>query len=158
MSSLKNLIRREVDRQKEVKIGTVISEPRISDFDGNGSGVWVVDLYLGDEDYLRNVPVKAVRSRFYAQLGQTVAARKSAQGRYEVVGPGNRVMGTRKDKTYDLETRNQQSSANTGFSSERVPFSHYETLDGGAPLGVLWADGVTPFNLVRIVDGDGNPV
>lgn len=158
MSSLKKLIRREIDSQNDTKIGTVLKDMRISDFDGGGSGVWVTDVHIGGDEYLRNVPIKASHTRFYAQLGQTVALRKGAQGRWEVVGPGDREIGIMDAKTYDLSDQTQQSTANVGFSFDRVPFSHYATLDAGASLGVLWADGVTPFNLVRVLDGDGNPV
>ena len=149
--ALKSLIRREVNRQKESKIGTVLSNVHLTDFDAQGSGVWVVDVEIGSNHYLRNVPVKAIHSRFFAQLGQVVSLRRNAQGRWEVTGPGDRLSVAKGVKTYDLTTRAQQSASVQGWISDRKPFEYYQTLSGGAPLGVLWADTVTPFNLVAIV-------
>lgn len=158
MSTLKRLIRREVGTQKETIVGTVLTETHITDFDGVGGGVFVVDVEVGANNYLRNVPVKANRNRFYAQIGQTVLLRRNAQGRYEVTAPGDRVASPVTEKSYDLGDGSEQSSNDLGFTSERVDLPFYETLDGISPSGVLWADGVTAFNLVRIVDALGNPV
>jgi hypothetical protein len=159
MSNLKRLIRREVDRQKEVKIGTVLNEMHLQDFDGGGSGVWVSHVSIGSDEYLRDVPVKAQHSRFYAQIGQTVALRKSAQGRWEIVGPGDRAMGIMVSKTYTLATGALQTTENIGFYSNPVPFDYYATADLSAPLDVLWADTVTPFGLIQIISAKtGLPV
>lgn len=158
MSNLKDLIRREMNTQKETIVGTVLTESRIVDFDGMGSGVFVTDVEVGSNNFLSDVPIKANQNRFYAQVGQTVLLRRNAQGRYEVTAPGDRVASPVTEKGYDLSDGSEQSSQDLGFLSERVPFSHYATLDGTAPLGTLWNDGVTPFNLVRITDALGNPV
>ena len=159
MSNLKRLIRREINRQREVKIGTVLTEPKLVDFDGMGIGLWCIDVHFGGEDYLRNVPVKAVHSRFFAQVGQTVALRKGAQGRWEAVGPGDRAIGSMVAKTYDLETRTEQTTGSIGFYSERVGLQYYSTLDGTSPTGIIFGDGVTHFGLIRIIDAStGLPV
>jgi hypothetical protein len=159
MSNLQKFVRREIGNKRATRVATVISEMRITDFDGQSSGVWVVDLEVGSSRPMVNVPVKADKNRFYAQLGQSVEIRRNAHGRWEVVGPGDHIAATMVVRTYDLETQTQQSTANAGFSFNRVPFSYYATLDGGAPLGVLWADGATPFGLVQIIDdATGLPV
>lgn len=158
MRNLKRLIRREVDSQREIIVGRVISEMQLVDFDGQGAGVFVCQVEIGSNNRLQGVPVKSQRGRNYAQLGQTVVLRRNAQGRYEIIGPGDRVSTAVEEKTYDLTTQNNVTTVDIGFTFERVPFSHYATLSGGAPLGVLWADGVTPFNLVRQLDAQGNPV
>lgn len=157
-SNLKRLIRREVGTQKETIVGTVLTTARITDFDSLGSGVFVVDVEVGSNNYLANVPVKANKDRFYAQVGQTVLLRRNAQGRYEVTAPGDRVATPVTERGYDLTDGSQQSTQDIGFLSERVPYSHYATIDVAAPLGTLWNDGVTPYNLVRITDALGNPV
>ncbi len=160
MRQLQRVINREVRAKREYRVGTVLTDPRITDFDGNGSGVWVVDVEVGDNNFLKNVPVKASGSgrRFYAQCGQTVLVRRNAGGRFDVTGPGDRAANPVVEKSYDLAALTEISSVNIGFTSERVAFSYYATLDGTAPLGVLWADGTTEFNLVRTLDADGNPV
>lgn len=156
--SIQRLIRREVGAQAETFVGTVVSELRLIDFDGSGGGVWVCDVEAGGNNVLRDVPVKAQVNRFYAQLGQTVTIKRTAKGRIEIIGPGERLSGELETIAYNLETQVGGTPVDSGFSFERVPFSFYATLDAAAPLGVLWADGVTPFNLVRIVDAAGNPV
>lgn len=159
MSSLKRLIRREVDRQKDTKIGTVISEMRLTDFDGQGIGLWVVDVTIGGGEYLRNVPVKAQHSRFFAQIGQTVALRKGMQGRWEAVGPGDRAMGIMVAKTYDLETGSLQSTGDIGFYPERVGLEYYSTLEGGSPTGIIFGNGSTTWGLVHVINAaTGLPV
>lgn len=156
--NLKNVVRREVDRQRETIVATVISDMSMTDFDGAGAGTWVVDVEIGSNNYLRNLPVKSNRNRFYAQRGQTVLLRRNAQGRYEVIQPGDRLAAPVERIEYDLETQVGGAAVDIGFSFEVVPYDFYETLDGSAPLGTLYADGVTPYNYVRVVDADGNPV
>lgn len=159
MSAVKRVIRREINRQRETRIGTVISDPELSDFDGNSSGVFVAHIDIGAEDFLRNVPIKAAHTRFYAQIGQSVLLHKSAQGRWEAVGPGERVSGNLVTRRYDLSDQSQQGGdVNRHFTYEVLPWSYYATLDAGSPSGVIWNDGVTPLNYKRIVDGDGNPI
>jgi len=149
--ALKSLIRREVNRQRDSRAGTVLSEMRLSDFDSGGSGVFVVDIEIGSNNYLRNVPVKGIHGRFHAQIGQSVELRKNAQGRWEAIGPAGRLPVGGGRRSYELAGQTQQSQTTTGWVSERVAFDYYQTLDGGAPLGTLWNDGFTPFNYVRIV-------
>lgn len=157
-SRLKQLVRREVDTQRETIVGKVLTDMDVTDFDGTGAGVFVADVEIGSNNFLRNVPVKANRNRFYAQRGQTVLLRRSTQGRYEIIGPGDRLSSPVVEIAYDLETQQGGAPVSSGFDFELVDFFHYETLDAAAPLDVLWADGVTPFNLSRIVDADGVPV
>ena len=157
-NQLHRLTRREIETQKPEIVGTVITAPHVIDFDGLGAGVWVADVEIGGAQYLKDVPVKAMTNRFYAQLGQTVLLRRNAQGRFEVIGPGDRVATPVTTKYYDIGVTSAVSSDDFGFSFDRVAFSFYATIDLSAPLDVLWADGVTPFNLVRIVDAQGFPV
>lgn len=156
-NNLHRLMRREIKNLKDVLTGTVISELRLLDFDGNNSGVWVCDVEIGSNNYLKDVPVKALSNRFHAQLGQTVALQKNAQGRFEVIGPGLRVSKPVTTKYYNLATQIAGASIDTGFRFDRVPFSFYATVSGGLSY---WDDGdpTHPFNLVRIVDANGNPV
>jgi hypothetical protein len=156
--NLQRLVRREIKNMQENIVGTVISELRLIDFDGNSSGVWVCDVEIGSNHYLQDIPVKALSNRFHAQLGQSVLLRKNARGRYEVIGPGDRITKPLRRIGYNLATQVAGTPIDVGFTFDRVPFSYYQTVDLTAPLDVLWGDGVTPFGLVRIVDADGNPV
>lgn len=159
VARLKRLLRREIAAQQQLLVGKVISEMRIVDFDGSGAGVFVADVEIGANNFLQGLPVKYNNGgRNYASLGQTVALKRNAQGRYEIIGPGDRLSTPVEEVAYDLTTQAGGAGVSTGFGSERVAYSFYATLDGTAPLGVLWADGVTPYNLVRIVDAQGNPV
>ena len=157
MSNLARLLRRERLANREVLIGTVVSEVSVRDMDGNASGVWLVKVDIGS-NRLIEVPIKSTQGRNYAQLGQTVQLRRTAAGRFAVTGPGGRLTAIATETSYDLSTGSSTGSVDVGFSSEVVAFSYYATLDGGAGLGVLWGDGVTPFNLVRQLDAQGNPV
>ena len=157
-TALKKLSRREIRAQNDSLIGTIIKAPNVIIFDANDAGCWVVDVEIGSNQYLKDVPVKAIENRFYAQLGQIVSLRRNAQGRFEVVGPGDRVTSPMVIKEYNIGVTSAVSSTDYGFGYDRVPFSYYATLDGGAPLGVVFGDGSTPFNYVRIVDAQGSPV
>lgn len=155
-TGVKRLIRREIEARSETIRGTVLSVRSLVDLDGAGSATWVVDVDVGGGQVLRNVAVKAGAGgdRFYAGLGQPVLLARNTQGRFDVIGPGDRVAAVAVTKTYTLGNPTPASSANTGFAIERVPFEFYQGTGGAS----LWNDGTTPFPLVRIVDGDGNPV
>jgi len=153
--NLHKLVRREIKNMQENIVGTVLSKLTLSDFDNQGSGVWVCDVEIGSNNYLKDVPVKALSNRFHAQLGQSVLLRKNARGRYEVIGPGDRIAKPIRRIGYNLSTQIGGTPVDIGFSFDRVAFSYYATVTGGFSY---WDDGVTPFNLVRIVDADGIPV
>lgn len=129
MSTLKQNIRREITSRGETIVGTVIGKLRMQRFDQTtlGAPVWVVDIEVGSNNYLKNVPVKAGAngSRFYAQLGQTVLLRRNALGRFQVVAPGDRVSTPVTIKTYDLTDGSETGSADEGFQAQVVPFEFY---------------------------------
>jgi hypothetical protein len=130
MSREKQLIRREFLARKELLVGTVIGSIRPDRFDDDqpGAGVmWVVDIEIGSNRPLLNVPVKSAGDggRFYANLGQTVLLRRSLLGRYMVVGPGDRVSGQLTTTEYDLTTEGAVASSALGFSAQVDPFEFY---------------------------------
>ncbi len=164
---LNRFAQRERRAHRELISGTIISDPVVIDFDGNGSGVWRARVDVGQNNFIE-VPIKSQRGRNYAQLGQTVSLRRNAGGRFEVVGPGDRLAGEVEEQTYDLGTGTSTSTINIGFRFQRVPLREdladpigsfaYNTLTGVGPTGVIFGDGVTPLNLVRTLDAQGNPV
>lgn len=152
-------MRREIAARSETITGTVLSVRRLVDLDGNGSATWVVDVDIGAAEVLRNVGVKggANGERFYAGLGATVKLARNTQGRFDVIGPGDRVNSLASVKTYTIGVDLPVSSADVGLRSERVPYDYY--AGPNPPIAPSrWSDGVTSYPYIRIVDGDGNPV
>lgn len=156
-SGLKRLIRREVRASSETLAGTVLSIRRLEDLDAAGSSTWVVDVDVGAPQPLRSVAVKAGSNgeRFYAGLGQPVKLARNLQGRFDVIGPGDRKINPAIRSSYTLGFDTPTSSGGTGLQTQRVAFEFYE---GIGPPNSLWNDGATAFPLIRIVDALGNPV
>ena len=159
-TGLKRLMRREIGARSETKTGTVLSIRRLEDLDGQSSATWVVDVDVGSSEPLRSVGVKAGANgeRFYAGLGMTVKLGRNTSGRFEVIGPGDRVNAIASIKTYRLGIDAPTASANVGLRSERVAYEFYKGPTPGTPGTSRWNDGQTAYPLVRIVDGDGDPV
>lgn len=158
-TGLKRLIRREVKARSEHLVGTVLSIRRLEDLDGNNSATWVVDVDVGAGEALRSVGVKAGSDggRFYAGLGMTVKLARNTQGRFEVIGPGDRVNAIASVKYYTLGIDAPTSSANIGLKYVRVPLEYYKGPN--PPIATSrWNDGTTPFPYIELQDGDGNPV
>lgn len=158
--ALKGAVRREVLARREAIVGRVVSHLRLTTFDGSPGGgpTWVVDVDAGDgRRVLRDVPVKAGAdgARFYAQLGQSVLLRRNAAGRFDVVGPADRVPAPAVAKEYDPATGAEVSSATEGLTTTVEPFTH---LQGTGAPNSKWGDGVTPFVKVTVRDGEGNEV
>ncbi|MGB5810124.1 MAG: hypothetical protein WBG86_06310 [Polyangiales bacterium] len=142
MSSLKRFVRREIIGREKVFVARVISDPVLIDFDESvlGAPVWVVDLDIGGNRPVKNVPIKADGSggRFYAQLNQTVQVRRTALGRMYVVGPGDVSIASLTDQVYDLNTLQPGASTDTGFTREFEPFRFYQ-----GPASVLGNPDIT---------------
>jgi len=119
----------------------------------------VVDVDIGVGKILRDVPVKSSgRDHFYAQIGLPVTLRRTARGRVEVIGPGERVAGINSKILYTFGNTGGGTPILSGFTTELVPFSYYATLAAGATLGVIFNNGTTPFNYSRILNAYGVPV
>lgn len=130
MSREKQLIRREFLARKETIVGTVIGGMRAVRFDGivPGAGVLIVcDVDVQTNRPLFNVPVKggADGGRFYAGLGQTVLLRRNLLGRFQVVGPGDRVSAPLVTIEYDLTTKVPVSTSTRSFAIVVDPFEYY---------------------------------
>jgi hypothetical protein len=126
---LKNLIRREIIGREREFIATVISTPELIDFDqsANGAPNWAVDLDIGSEKVVKNVPIKGSGSgnRFYAQLNQTVKVRRTALGRLLVIGPGDTTIQEKVETIYSLETGLLVSASSVGFHRTFFPLEHH---------------------------------
>lgn len=151
---LKTVMRREIRARRDL-VGTVVSQRELIEFNLGASPVWVCDVDVGGNRIMCNVPIKGAETgqRFFAELGQAVALRRNTQGRYDIVGPSDKLSAIAVRKTYTLGVATPVATINEGFQISREPFEFYE---GTATS--LWNDGTTPFPLVRILDGQGNPI
>ncbi len=153
---LKTVIRREIRARRDL-VGTVFSQRELRQFNTGAAPVWVCSVNIGGNRILRNVPIKGAGSgeRFYAELGQAVLLRRNTQGRYDIVGPSDKLSAIATKKTYNIGAAAVVATTTEGFQISQEIFDFYK---GTGPPNSLWADGVTPFPLVRILDAAGNPV
>jgi hypothetical protein len=157
---LKQLIKRETDFRREFLTGTVLTPLRALQFDqtGGGSPVWVASIEIGSNRPLIDVVVLASNdgTRRYAKVGKTVMLRMNTMGRYDAIGPADRVASTASVKTYNVGIATAVTAADFGYTFERVPFEWY--ANSGNPGESRWNDTFSTFPLTRVVDADGNPV
>lgn len=129
MSSIKQFVRREIIAREREFIATVKSERKLLRFDDpvTGGVFWVVDIDIGSNRIIKNVPVKAGGSGsiFYAQNNQTVKVRRTALGRFYVIGPGDLAIGSRVTTTYSLDDGSETASATTTFTRVFFPYESY---------------------------------
>ena len=83
---------------------------------------------------------------------------RNTQGRFDVIGPGDRVAAVAVVKTYAVGNPVATTTANQGLQAQRVAHDFYQGPTPPTPGTSLWNDGLTAYPLIRIVDGDGNPV
>ncbi len=131
MSREKELIRREFLSRKELLVGTVIGSRRPDRFDGTspGAGVmWLCDVEIGSNNPLLNVPIKsgADGGRFYANAGQTVLLRRNLLGRFQVVGPGDRVAAQMEVIEYGAVSKDIVVQTQQGFTEVVDAFEFYQ--------------------------------
>lgn len=157
---LKRLIRREVEARSQLTIGTVVSEQRLVDDDGLGSATWVCDVAVGKVRPLRDVQIKAGANgeRFYARLGQSVSLKRNTAGRFDIIGPGDRLAAIAKKKTYVFGNTTPITTSNVGLSVEILAYDHFKGPTPGVPGTSLWGSPGLPYKVIRVVDGDGIPV
>lgn len=157
MSDTRNLIRQEIKAREQTIVGTALGNPEIVAFDasaaggGSGAPVWTIPVEISSNRVLLEVPVKAngAGSRAYARRNATVLLRRNAQGRFEVIGPGDRVAGVQVKKTYAFGAVVPTTTDSEGFVAQVEPFEFYQ---GAGPPNSLWGDLATPFPIVRIID------
>ncbi len=171
--SMKALINREINARRERIRGVIVSNPIQRNFDPSGARFlgWVVDVDIGRDRLLRNVPVKinGPKARFYAKLGSPVFLEKDAQGRYQVVAPADRVPVGGGLLIIDEETL-AETTGTVGFTITREPFEFYKGttpesfFDPAAdPNTLVWMRGYDraiglPANLTLDSDTDGAEV
>ncbi len=172
--SVKRLISREIRAVKQTLRGRVISEPKQVSIDPGGSLYysWVVDVDCGGDQILRDVLVKLSggKGRFYAKPGSPVFLEKDAQGRYQIVGPGDRSPSQSNLLLLDESAGTVSDAGSLGFSYIKRPFIYYKGTtpesfyDPAADVNViLWLRGYDrltgrPVNITTATDADGAAV
>jgi hypothetical protein len=146
----RELIRQEIISREQTIVGKVVRGKRIVEFDGSAP-VWVVDVDIGAEKLLKKVPVKggSTLKRSYVDVGQTVTLRRNALGRFDVVGPGDRVAGVTKTKSYDYATGTPTVLPDIGFGYQIESFDYYQ-----GPRNLMSGIGVETVQFALV--GGGN--
>lgn len=127
--SLKAIIRREILARHQTMVGTVVSDQSLIEFDASASGSesWVVDVDIGSNRIIRDVVIKAgTRGRFFAQRGQTVSLHRNSLGRFDIVGPADKLTGVANLNTYDINANTLTASSLTGFVTVFRPYEYYQ--------------------------------
>lgn len=153
MNRFDHRIKREIQKRNETVNGTVISPPKLKEFNTGASSVWVADVNINADEPLRDVPIKAGAngSRFYADLNQVVLLRRNLLEQFQIIGPGDRSQTiTPVKKTYTIGDLNPNTTANFGQSAVRRPFSFYKGPTPGTPGTSLW--GTPGFPKIVIID------
>lgn len=140
--------------------GKVLSRPVLLVTDGQ-SATWCCDVDVGQKTYqtdtgeevaapLRNVPIAAgTREISYADVGAAVTVRRSASGRFEVVGFSKRAPGTytRVPVTIPAPTIGPVpyvlgAAVSAGLSARPLTYGELATLAGGYGTAPYGATGV----------------
>jgi hypothetical protein len=153
---------RQIRVSDEKKRGTMVTNPRKMNVNvtADDSPCFVGRVNTGGRKILRNIVVKANGgSRAYARKGLPVMLQKNAQGRWEVIGPSDRIISPALVSEVDLELGTVVSQPDEGFSLAQRPFSHFRggLTSQSTPAGEgLW--GANTFSSSIVVDGSGAEV
>ncbi len=157
----REFIQREVTGRKESRTGTVLTRPVLKFFGTGVAETWVVDVSIGSNRELKNIPIKMGPggSRSYADQGTTVKLLRNLDQKWQIVGPGDRSIGITEINIFDPGSINPIGSPTMlGQSFVVRPFIHFQgdLITGPTPGSGLW--GTKGFPRVEKVDGDGNVI
>lgn len=160
---LKQLITREIKSVKEQIRGRMMTDPVQKEFDvvGMSELTWVADVDVGDDDQLlRDVPIKinGPKARFYARRDSPVFLEKNEQGRYQIIGPADRIRQQGSLCILDEDTEITTPSGDIGFTLVTQAFEFYQGPTPPTPGTSFWNDGVHGFPEITKLDSDGNEV
>ncbi len=156
---MREFMKREVRSRSETITGSVLTRPKLKDFGAGSSPVWVEDVAIGSNRHLKNVPVKAVNgSRRYADLGQVVVVKRQVSGKFQVIGAGDRKIGTTVVKTYTIGVSVPTTTVNETQTVVRRPYSYYQggLVNPGTPNSGLY--GTPGYPKIETVDGNGDVI
>jgi len=155
MSSVtQKLIARDIAQRRESRRGTVLTEPKLLNYDTAAIDrtVYVVDVDIGGNKPVRNVPVQSssgLGGRAYARQGKGVEIRRNAGGRWLVVGASDRIKNTATVQLLDETTELATSGPSEGVTFGRRAFDFYSE-------NLAW--GVAGFGNDVILDAQDNEV
>lgn len=148
------LIDRDIRARQEIRRGTVLTEPRILNYDASAidKSVFVVDVDIKATRPLRNVLVKSPTGsgdRSFAQQGKAVEIQRNAGGRWIVIGSADRITSTSAVQLLDESDNSVTVAADEGYSFGRRAFDYWAT-------NLAW--GSRGFGQQVILDAQGNEV
>lgn len=141
MSLLVNLTQAQIDANKTEIDGKALTRPALLVTDGD-SLTYAIDVDIGEPDrILRNVPLaRANRDLLYAEPGSPIRLRRTADGRFEVVGFSAEMPGRYERFAVDLGTLAFGPVEDLTLSALAVPYGDLTLHSGGygsAPYGLL---------------------
>jgi len=148
------LINRDIKARQETRRGTVLTDPRLLNYDtaSINRSVFVVDVDIGATRPLRNVLVKSpvgAGGRGFAARGKAVEVQRNAGGRWIVVGASDRINSTSAVQLLDESNDTVSTGPPRGHTSIRRPFNYYS-------VHLSW--GQRGFGDSIILDAEGNEV
>jgi hypothetical protein len=146
MSLLTSLTQAQIEANQTELDGKVLTRPALLVTDGDAL-VYAVDVDIGNAaQVLRNVPLaRANRELMYAEPGNPVRLRRTADGRFEVVGFSREMPGTFERFAVDLGTLSFGPLENLSLDAVAVQYADLATLSGGY--------GVVPYGVTAIYRG-----
>lgn len=153
-NSTQKLIDRDIRARQENRRGTVLTEPKLLNYDTASIDrtVFVVDVDIGASRPVRDVVVKSTSGlggRAYAQVGKAVVIQRNEGGRWIAVGPADRIRNVGEVQELDEATGTFSAGTPVGYTSRRRPYDWYSDN---------LAYGVKGYGNYALVDGDGNEV
>jgi len=158
--SVKQQISRELRRGRTKTRGRTTSDPYLHSIDPANKlyTTWVVDVDTGANRILKRVPIKANnRGRGYARRCSPVFLERDARGRWQVIGPGDRVPQSGTKTLLNRATGATTPIADgVGFVVAPVDYlDHWqENLGGFSRFELQTHD----YPGVKVIDPDGNEV
>lgn len=153
-SITQQLISRDIRARQETRRGTVLTEPRLLNYDTAAIDrtVFVVDVDIGASRPVRDVVVKSSSGqggRAYAQVGKAIEIQRNQGGRWLAIGAADRVRSVGKLQEFDEVTGSFSAAVPDGYTSRRRPYDFYSTN---------LSYGIKGYGSSEIVDGSVPPV
>lgn len=157
--------RRELIAHRRFVTGVTVSVPQYIDVDGDGNKEWVVDVFLGPlepikDGILEDVIIAPIAKALVTDIRQPVVLERARDGRYQVTGRGKLmpagldIGGGMPTETY-VETRHNYADLRLRFLADLD--WELEVLQGD-PLAPFQEDEDEPFQLLRARNAFGRLV
>lgn len=139
MSLLTNITQAQIDANKIEIDGKILTRPALLVTDGIAL-IYAVDVDIGAQgEALKNVPLaRANHDLLYAEPGNACRLRRSADGKFEVVGFSKEMPGRYDRFPVNLGTYAIGPTQSFGLDARPLTYAELATLPGGygsAPYG-----------------------